>query len=96
MLKDSNQKKYYRNTELISDANDFVMQNSTGGLNLVLTQPEGNLLIKDPLAQNQNSPLSPTLNSFVIQNKTGAVVAYVNSSGGMHLTGALTENVLFG
>ena len=55
-----------QDAEPTADTNDFVIQNSTGGLNLVLTQPEGNLLIKDPLVQNQNSPLSPALNSFVI------------------------------
>ena len=40
--------------------------------------------------------LIPTLSSFIIQNKTGQVVAYASSTGGMYITGALTENVLFG
>ena len=62
---------------------------------LVPTNPEGNLLIKGTLAQNQASPLSPTLSSFIVQNKTGATVAYINSTGFMFVTGALTENVLF-
>jgi len=31
-----------------------------------------------------------------VQNKTGRVVAYANSTGGMHMTGALAENVEFG
>ena len=55
-----------QDAEPTADTNDFAIQNSTGGLNLVITQPEGNLLIKNSLNQNQNSPLSPALNSFVI------------------------------
>ena len=84
-----------QDAEPTADTNDFVIQNSTGGLNLVLTQPEGNLLIKNSLNQNQGG-LSPTLNSFVVENRSRQVVAYVNSTGGMYITGALTENVLFG
>jgi len=53
--------------------------------------PEGNLLIKGAINENQDSPLSPTLNSFIIQNSTGSVVAYVNSTGGLFLTGTLTQ-----
>jgi len=77
-----------------ADYNEFIIQNSSGGLNLVITNPEGNLLIKNVLTQNQPS-LSPTLRSFIIQNNTGATVAYVNSTGGLFLTGSLTESVLF-
>ncbi|MAE42744.1 hypothetical protein CMO93_03155 [Candidatus Woesearchaeota archaeon] len=84
-----------QSSEPSADANDFVIQNSSGGLNLVLTNPEGNLLIKDSLSESQSS-LNPTLNSFVIENKTAQVVAYVNSSGGLFLTGSLAENVVFG
>jgi len=84
-----------QNAEPSADINDFIVQNSSGGLNLVITNPQGNLLIKNSLAQNQGS-LSPTLRSFIIQNSTGAAVAYVNSTGGLFLTGTLTENVLFG
>ena len=77
--------------EPIADWNDFIVQNSTGGLNLVLTNPEGNLLIKGAINENQASPLSPTLSSFIVQNSTGNVVAYVNSTGGLFLTGNLTR-----
>ncbi len=76
------------------DVNDFVVQNSSGGLNLVITNPEGNLLIKNSLTQNQGT-LSPTLRSFIIQNSTGATVAYVNATGGLFLVGSLAENVDF-
>ena len=75
--------------------NDFIVQNSSGGYNLVITNPEGNLLIKNSLTQNQGT-LSPTLSSFVVQNNTGATVAYVNSTGGLFLVGSLAENVVFG
>jgi len=84
-----------QNSELYAGPKDFAIQNSSGGLNLVITNPQGNLSIKGSLLQNQASPLVPTLSSFIIQNKTGNVVAYVNSTGGMYITGALTENVLF-
>ena len=33
--------------------------------------------------------------SFIIQNSTGRTVAYVNSSGGLFLTGSLTQSVQF-
>ena len=80
--------------ELRAYEKDFVIQNSTGGLNLVITNPEGNLLIKNALTQNQGT-LSPTLSSFIIQNNTGKTVAYVNSTGGLFLIGSLTQNVAF-
>ena len=83
-----------QSAEPIAGVKDFVIQNSTGGLNLVITNPGGNLLIKNSLAQNQNA-LSPTLSSFIIQNNTGKTVTYVNSTGGLFLTGNLTQNVLF-
>jgi len=68
-----------QNLEPTADTKDFVIQNSSDGLNLVLTNPEGNLLLKESLSENK-SLLAPTLNSFIIQNKTGNVVAYVNST----------------
>ena len=83
-----------QNAEPTTDANDFVVQNSTGGLNLVITNPEGNMIIKNSLTESQPS-LNATLKSFIIQNSTGSTVAYVNSTGGLFLTGALTESVLF-
>ena len=66
------------NAEPTSGTKDFVIQNSTGGLNLVITNPAGNLLIKNSLTQNQNA-LSPTFSSFIIQNNTGRTVAYVKN-----------------
>ena len=78
-----------------ADTNDFIVQNSSNGLNLVITNPEGNLLIKNALTQNQGT-LSPTLSSFIIQNNTGRTVAYINSTGGLFLIGSLTQNVQFG
>jgi hypothetical protein len=77
------------------DSNDFVIQNSTGGVNAVLKNPQGNLQLKGVLSEG-NSGLSPTLSSFVIQNSTGATVAYFNSTGSLHLVGTLTQNVEFG
>jgi hypothetical protein len=84
-----------QSAEPTADTNDFVIQNSTGGLNLVITNPEGNMLIKDSLQQSQASPISPTLNSFIIENSSAQVLAYLNSTGGFFLAGALTEDVQF-
>ena len=67
-----------QSAEPTSGLKDFVIQNSTGGLNLVITNPAWNLLIKNVLTQNQGS-LSPTLKPSIIQNSTGATVAYVKN-----------------
>jgi len=83
-----------QNITLIADDNDFVVENESGGLNLVITNPEGNMLIKGSLNENQDL-LIPTPNSFIIENKTGAIVVYVNSTGSLFLRGKLTERVLF-
>lgn len=84
-----------QNTTPTVDTNDFIVQDPNGELNLVITNPEGNLLVKELLIQNQ-SYLSPTPNSFIIQNKTGTTVAYVNSTGSLFLVGNLTQNFTFG
>ena len=82
--------------EPISDEDDFIVQNSSNGLNLVITNPEGIMLLKGNLNQNLNSSLIPTLNSFIIENSSRKVVSYVNSTGSLFLTGALTQNMSFG
>jgi len=79
---------------LIADDDDFVIENVNGSLNLVITNPEGNMLIKGSLSENQLS-LVPTPSSFIIENKTGATVVYVNSTGSLFLRGNLVEQVLF-
>ena len=84
-----------QNTEPVADADDFVIQNSTNGLNVVITNPEGNLLLKGVLIENQEI-LNTTPNSFIIQDRNSQSVAYIiNSSGSSFLKGTLTENVLF-
>ena len=67
-----------QSAEPTSGTKDFIIQNSTGGLNFVITNPAGNLLIKNSLTQSQNA-LSPTLSSYIIQNNTGRTVAYVKN-----------------
>ena len=81
-----------QNAEPTAGTRDFTIQNSTSGLNFVITNPEGNMRIKGYLNENQPSPLSPTLKSFIIQNKTGNVISYVNSTGSLFLTGTLTSS----
>ncbi len=73
---------------------DFFIQDSDEDINLIITNPEGNLQIKGSLNENR-SELSPGSNSFVIKNKGRSIVAYVNSSGSLFLTGTLTESVSF-
>ena len=83
-----------QNTQPTADVDDFVIENSSGGLNLVITNPEGNMIIKNNLVEGQGG-LSPTLNSFIVENSSAQVVAYVNNTGGLYLTRTLIENVLF-
>lgn len=78
----------------IADENDFAVQNSTNGLNAVITNPEGGMMIKEFLYENQNE-LAPTPNSFIIENKEGSYAAYINSTGSLFLKGILTENAIF-
>ena len=39
---------------------------------------------------------SPTLNSFVIKNSSGSMLAYINESGYLFLSGNVTENSVNG
>jgi hypothetical protein len=82
------------NTEPTAGINDFVIQNSSGGLNAVITNPEGNLIIKGSISKN-NKLLIPTQNSFIIQNKSEEVVAYINNTGFLFLAGSLIEGIVF-
>lgn len=77
-----------------ADENDFIVQSPSGSLSMVITNPEGNLLLRSSLIQNQGY-LSPTPDSFAIQDSTGATAAYVNSTGSLFLAGILSENTLF-
>jgi hypothetical protein len=83
-----------QNVEPVADPDDFALQNSSGGLNLVVTNPEGNIMIKASL--NEAQSLNPTPNSFIIQSIAEENLAYVNSTGSLFLKGILKENVLFG
>ncbi len=76
-----------------ADENDFVIEDAEGLLNLVVKSPEGNVMLKGSLNENQ-SELLPAPNSFIIQNRNGEIVAYINSSGSLFLKGALSENIL--
>lgn len=80
--------------EPFADADDFIVQNSTNGLNLVVANPEGNMIIKGSLLENQEL-LVPTPNSFIIQDKNEQVVASVNSTGSLFLKGTLEQNAVF-
>ena len=75
-----------------ADGDDFIIEDVNNRLNLVVTNPEGNLYI-DSLNENI-SALSPGPNSFVVKNKDEKVVAYVNGTG-LFLAGTLTESVFF-
>ena len=80
--------------DILADENDFIIKNIDDSLNLVVTNPEGNLQIRGSLNKNEGV-LNPGPDSFVIKNKNGEVVAYVNSTGSLFLSGALAESVSF-
>ena len=80
--------------DILADENDFIIKDIDDSLNLVVTNPEGNLQIRGSLNKNGNV-LNPGPDSFVIKNKNGEVVAYVNSTGSLFLSGALAESVSF-
>lgn len=80
--------------DILADENDFIIKNIDDSLNLVVTNPEGNLQIRGSLNKN-GGVLNPGPDSFVIKNKNGEVVAYVNSTGSLFLSGALAESVSF-
>ena len=84
-----------QNTERVADENDFSVQNLTGGFNFVVTNPEGDVLLKGSLSENQTAP-SPTPNSFIIQDANNETVAYADSAGSLFLKGTLTEHAIFG
>ena len=86
---------YTLNTIPTADANDFVIQNSTGALVFVVTNPEGNMKIRGSLNENQG-PLSAPLGSFVIQNSSAESIAYIDNTGNLFLKNTLEDNVDFG
>ena len=73
----------------------FVVYDPSGGINLVITNPNGNIYIKGTLNENQSN-LVPGPNSFVLQSQSGTVVAYVSSDGNVFLRGDLRENARIG
>ena len=83
-----------QNTEPIADENDFVIQDSFGNLSAVVKNPDGDLMIRGNLVEQQKA-LTPTPNSFIIQDQKGEAVAYFNSTGSLFLKGILREGFLF-
>ncbi len=73
----------------------FVVYDSGGGANLIITNPDGDMYIKGTLNENQSN-LIPEPNSFVLQNESGAVIAYVSNEGSVFLRGSLGENIDLG
>jgi len=81
--------------EPTSGLKDFIIQNSTGGLNLVITCRKSLIfehlenwkfslnpagnLLIKNVLTQNQGSLSPTLKSSIIQNSTGATVAYVKN-----------------
>lgn len=84
-----------QNATPLADENDFSVEGLEGSLNLVVTNPEGNMLLPGAVYEAMGS-LAPTPNSFIIQDaRTDEVVAYVNSTGSLFLKGVLKERALF-
>jgi hypothetical protein len=82
-----------QNSTLIAGEDDFVVGGVNESINFIVTNPEGNLFLRGFLNENQ-SLLVPTPDSFVVQTVDNRVLAYVNSTGSLFLTGSLTENAL--
>lgn len=72
--------------------NNFIVYNSSNGVNLIVYNPSGNMYIKGAINENL-SILNPEPNSFIIQNNNGDAVAYISDNGSIFLRGMLTENV---
>ena len=83
------------NATIANDGNDFMVQDFEGTINLLITNPEGNMLIRGFLSENQ-SKLAPGVNSFIIQNSLGEAAAYADGDGNVFLRGVLKENALSG
>ena len=83
------------NITLANDGNDFMIQVPDGTISMLITNPEGNMLTRGFLNENQ-SILVPGPNSFIIEDSLGEVVGYVDANGSMFLKGVLEENALFG
>jgi len=84
-----------QNATPLADENDFSVEGLEDSLNLVVTNPEGNMLLPGAVYEAMGS-LAPTPNSFIIQDaRTDEVVAYVNSTGSLFLKGVLKERALF-
>lgn len=83
-----------QNTEPVADENDFVIQDSFGNISAVVKNPDGDLMIRGNLVEQQQA-LTPTPNSFIIQNQRSDTVAYFNSTGSLLLKGILREGFLF-
>ena len=82
------------NITATNDGNDFMIQDSNGIINMLITNPGGNMLMRGFLNENQSN-LSPGINSFIIEDSFGDIVAYVDSDGSLFLRGFLEENMTF-
>lgn len=82
---------FFQNMTPSADENDFLIQGLNETLNMVIVNPEGKVMIKGILNEEQGK-LMPTPNSFIIQDeRTNETVAYVNSTGSLFLKGKLRE-----
>jgi hypothetical protein len=62
------------------------------GAPLLLIDDSGNAVLAGSCYQEESS-LSPPVRSFVVKNDADEVIAYVDPSGDLHLTGELFEFV---
>jgi len=82
-----------QNSNYTSSSTDFVVEGADG-YSAIVTYPEGNLVIKGSMFENQEI-LEPTPSSFIISNKDQQPVAYFDSIGDLYLKETFLGNVDF-
>jgi len=82
------------NNNISFSSGDFIIENKAGNVNMVVTNPEGDLLLKGEVNQNLSN-LEFETDSFIIENNVGEIVSYVSGDGELFLRGILKEEIVF-
>jgi|GEM_PF-2046738 len=75
-----------------SGHDEFRFQDSEGEEVAIIDATDGNMYIDGQKNEDQVQ-LNPPANSFIIKNRDGEVVAYIDVSGNVYLTGKVYENL---
>jgi len=77
---------------VISDIDEFRVQDSGGSEVAIIDSNSGNMRIKGSVYQNQAILSSPVCSCFVICDNNGNVCAYIDEQGNLYLSGKSYEN----